>query len=424
MLRRPLRPVPLALTAAALAVVLTAGPAAAAPVPTFAPLATFAVGGEVAEILSATPDGRTLVYTDSELGRVGLVDISRPEAPRQLGTVDVGGSPTSVAVTPTSRYALVVVDTTADLARPSGHLSVVDLRSRTVVRTVDLGGQPDSVDIGPSGVFAAIAIENQRDEDLEVGGVEGGLPQLPGGYLAVVDLRGTVARWTVGRVDLAGLPGAAYAADPEPEFVDVNGADVAAVTLQENNAVALVDLARRRVVGSFSAGTVTRADADTADDGVVAFDDPLVAPREPDAVQWTLRGDLVTADEGDLAEEPSGGRGWTVFSPAGVVLWTAGASAEQALAAAGRYPDGRSDDKGAEFEGAEVARMRGTDLTFIGSERGDAVLVYETDRDAAPHLRQVLAVGDAPEGLLAIESRELFVTSNEDDGTISVFGLR
>lgn len=157
---------------------------------------------------------------------------------------------------------------------------------------------------------------------------------------------------------------------------------------------------------------------------MVAFDDPLVAPREPDTVQWTLRGNLVTADEGDLAEEPSGGRGWTVFSQAGEVLYSSGGDAEQALAVAGAYPDGRSDDKGAEFEGAEVARMRGVDYTFIASERGDAVLVYDTDRGDAPELLQVLPVGDAPEGLLAIPSRGLFLSSNEDDGTLSVFGLR
>ncbi|WP_222193406.1 hypothetical protein [Modestobacter italicus] len=424
MLRRPLRPVSAVLSLGTLAVLAAAGPAAAAPAATFAPLATVEVGGEVAEILSATPDGRTVVYTDSELGRIGLVDLSRPGTPRDLGSIDVGGSPTSVTVLTNARYALVAVDTTTDLARPSGHLAVVDLPRRAVVRTIDLGGQPDSIDVGPSGVFAAIAIENQRDEDLEVGDVEGGLPQLPAGYLSVVDLRGPVSAWTAARVELTGLPGAVYAEDPEPEFVDVDGRDIAAVTLQENNAVALVDLARQRVVGSFSAGTVTRTDADTSDDDVIAFDDTLVAPREPDAVQWTLRGNLVTADEGDLADEPAGGRGWTVFDQSGTVLYSSGGSAEQALAAAGAYPDGRSDDKGAEFEGAEVARMRGVDYTFIGSERGDAVLVYDTDRDAAPELLQVLPVGDAPEGLLAIPSRGLFVTSNEDDGTLSVFGLR
>ena len=35
----------------------------------------------------------------------------------------------------------------------------------------------------------------------------------------------------------------------------------------------------------------------------------------------------------------------------------------------------------------------------------------------------VLAVGDAPEGLVALERRGLFVASNEDDGSLSVFGL-
>ncbi|MQA32466.1 hypothetical protein [Modestobacter roseus] len=428
MLQRPLRPVhaavPAVVTAGLLTAVLAAGPASAVTPPTFQALATFPVAGEVAEIISATPDGRTVVYTDSALGQVGLVDLSRPTAPRQLGSIDVGGSPTSVTVLSNARYALVAVDTTTDLAQPSGHLAVIDLPRRAVVRTIDLGGQPDSIDVGPSGVFAAIAIENQRDEDLVVDDVEGGLPQLPAGFLSVVDLRGPVSAWTVDRVELTGLPGMVFPADPEPEFVDVDGRDIAAVTLQENNAIALVDLARKRVVHSFSAGTVTRTDADTVDDDVVAFDDTLVAPREPDAVQWTLRGELVTADEGDLFAEPAGGRGWTVFRQDGTVRWGSGASAEQALAAEGRYPDGRSDDKGAEFEGVEVSRMRGTDYAFIGSERGDAVLVYDIGRSATPRLLQVLPTGEAPEGLLAIESRELFVTSDEDDGTLSVFGLR
>ncbi|SFT43395.1 hypothetical protein SAMN05660657_00756 [Geodermatophilus amargosae] len=146
--------------------------------------------------------------------------------------------------------------------------------------------------------------------------------------------------------------------------------------------MALVDLRSRRVVGSFSAGTVTRADADTADDDVVAFDDPLTVPREPDAVQWTRDGHLGTADEGDLAPEPSGGRGWTVLSTSGQVLFSSGGSAERALDDAGLHPDSHSDDKGAEFEGAEVAPVRGATYAFIGSERGDAVLVYTSAASA------------------------------------------
>lgn len=415
-----------ALPAAALVVGSSLTPAGAAPggsAPSFTELATVEVAGEVAEILAVTPDGRTLLYTDSAAGEVGLIDLTRPERPVQLGAVGVNGEPTSVTVTRDGRYALVVVDTSTSFATPTGELAVVDLRSRTVVRTLALGGQPDSIALSPKGSTVAIAIENQRDEDAVVDGVEGGLPQAPPGFLAVVDLSGAPAGWTVGRVDLTGLEGALYPSDPEPEYVDISRDGIAAVTLQENNAVALVDLRSRTVVGSFSAGSVTRADADTTEDGVAVFDDALDAPREPDAVQWTPEGNLVTADEGDLAEEPSGGRGWTVFSPDGEVLYASGASAEQALATAGRYPDDRSNDKGAEFEGAEVADLRGTTYAFIGSERGDAVLVYAFDDEAAPRLLQVLPTGDAPEGLLAVQRQHLFLTSNEDDGTISVFRL-
>ena len=389
----------------------------------FGELTTFEVAGEVAEILATTPNGRTLLYTDSAAGEVGLVDLTRPRQPEQLGTIAVDGEPTSVAVSRHGRYGLVVVDTTEDLTQPSGNLSVVDLRTRQIITVIDLGGQPDAIAISPDGSVAAIAIENQRDEERVVAGVEGGMPQEPAGYLSVVDLKGKPSSWTAAAVDLTGLAGARYPNDPEPEFVDVNRDNVAAVTLQENNAIALVDLDRREVIGSFSAGEVTRTDADTEDDGTVAFDDELTAPREPDAVQWTPEGNLVTSDEGDLAEEPSGGRGWTVFSPTGEVLYAAGAAAEQALANEGYYPDGRSDDKGAEFEGAEVAALRGDTYAFIGAERGDAVLVYDFADEAAPELVQVLETGDAPEGLLAVNRKHLFLTSNEDDGTISIFQL-
>jgi DNA-binding beta-propeller fold protein YncE len=365
--------------------------------------APYAVSGEVAEILTATPDGRTVVYTDAGAGEIGFVDVSRPWALRELGTVELEGEPTSVTVTPDGQYALAAVDTTdGDFENPSGYLAVVSVAGRGLVRTIDLGGQPDSIALSPDGSVGAIAMENQRDEEIEVDGVEGGLPQLPVGFLANLDLTGSPADWTVSAVDLTNLPGAEFPLDPEPEFVDVNAAGIAAVTLQENNAIALVDLHSGTVLNSFSA-----------------------APREPDGIQWTDGGNLITANEGDYAESPAGGRGWTVFAPTGEVVWESGSSAERALADAGRYPDGRSDAKGAEFEGTEIGSYGWfgwkTEYAFIGSERGDAVLVYDMTDELNPVLTQVLPTGEAPEGVLAIPQRNLLLTSNEDAGTISVF---
>jgi len=82
----------------------------------FSELTTFDVEGEVAEILAVTPNGRTLLYTDSAEEELGLVDLSQPKQPKQLGTVQVDGEPTSVAVTRGGKYALVAVDTSSSLA--------------------------------------------------------------------------------------------------------------------------------------------------------------------------------------------------------------------------------------------------------------------------------------------------------------------
>ncbi|MCB1977591.1 MAG: hypothetical protein KDE66_11380, partial [Nitrosomonas sp.] len=77
----------------------------------------------VAEIIDASKDGKTLVYTDSQTKKLGFVDIKKPDQPKALGAIDVGGEPTSVAVA--GRFALVAVNTAPDFVAPSGHLHVV-----------------------------------------------------------------------------------------------------------------------------------------------------------------------------------------------------------------------------------------------------------------------------------------------------------
>jgi hypothetical protein len=87
------------LAAVTLATAAAAAPAAdhwqpgPATVRSFRPIATFNVpDGTSAEIVSATPDGRTLVYSDAVGERFGRVDISNPFAPVATGFLDVTGS--------------------------------------------------------------------------------------------------------------------------------------------------------------------------------------------------------------------------------------------------------------------------------------------------------------------------------------------
>lgn len=415
---------PVLLATACLGIALVAAPLGAAaakpqvgPINSFVRVATFDVVGEVAEIVTATTDGLTLIYTDSEVGEIGFIDISDPAAPSADGTLPVPGSPTSVTVTPNGAWALVATDTTdGDYTDPSGDLLVVDLATRAVTRTIALGGQPDSIAVSKDGRYAAIAIENQRDEDLN----DGELPQLPAGNLTIVDLVGAPAAWTTRVVALTELASAFEASDPEAEFVDINDDNVAAVTLQENNAVALVDLASGTVVDDWTAGVSTHL-ADTKDDRAISLTDSLTEEREPDSIGWTPAGNLAVANEGDLR---GGSRDWTIFSPAGGIVYTSGASLEVEAVRYSHYPDGRSDNKGVEPEGLEIGDFGNRQFAFVAAERGNFIAVYRLTDEASPTFVQLLPTGASPEGMIAVPSRGLLVSANEGDGTLSIFAGR
>lgn len=427
--------------AMALGSVLTAAQATTTPsLPQFERIATFnvcentscdraAVEETVAEITAVSRNGKTLIYTDSPQQVIGFVDIADPHAPKGRGVQRVGGEPTSVAVA--GDYALVAVNTSPSFSQPSGHLAVydiaacmADLATCAPVAQLALHGQPDSVAVSPDGRYAAVAIENERDEDVTVGGVEGGLPQSPPGYLAIVDLVGAPTTWSLRQVDLTGL--AAYAPeDPEPEFVSINEANIAAVTLQENNHIALVDLATGSVTRHFSAGTVTLRDVDATENGLIEFSATLShVPREPDAIAWLGNDYVATANEGDLA---GGSRGFSLFDSKGSVTFDSGRSFDYLAIRHGHFPEARADAKGSEPEGITVAQYGNRKFVFVGSERGSFVAVYEFDGQK-PIFKQLLPTGIAPEGLLAIPQRNLFVASTENDEEwrtqINIFALK
>ncbi|MEO3820807.1 esterase-like activity of phytase family protein [Plantactinospora sp. B24E8] len=390
----------------------------------------------VAEISTVSADGRTLIYTDALARRIGFLDITDPDRPRGLGTLsltelgDAEDEPTSVAVV--GPYVLVVVNTSADYTDPSGRLDVIRLADRKRVTSFDLGGQPDSIAISHDRRYAAIAIENERDEEATpAGGEEGDLPQAPAGFVQIVDLTGgTPTGWRTRKVALTNPDGTALPAltaaglagptDPEPEYVSINNRNQLAVTLQENNGVALVDLPSGRITTVFGAGTATVRGIDTEDDGGINLTGSITdMPREPDAVAWIDDRYLATANEGDWR---GGSRGWSVFdSRTGRVVWDAGNGFERLAVEYGLFNEDRSGKKGTEPEGIAVAEFNGVRYAFVGSERSNFVAVYDLSRPTAPVFRQVLPATNGPEGLLPIPSRNLLaVSSEEDDASVNV----
>lgn len=157
-----------ALAAALVATVpLAAGPDRVA---SFTPVATFNVPGGLgsAEIVTATPDGHRLVYSDAVSKRLGLIDLDDPASPVEIGAISLTGSPTSVAALPDGAYAVAAIQ--------PGELALVSLSPFAVVARLPIGQGPDSVAVTEvdGRVVAVVAIEN-----------EGALPE---GTLEVITL--------------------------------------------------------------------------------------------------------------------------------------------------------------------------------------------------------------------------------------------
>ncbi|MBO0346595.1 esterase-like activity of phytase family protein [Roseibium sp. CAU 1637] len=361
-----------------------------------------------AEIISATKDGNTLVFSDSPAEAVVFVDVSDATAPAPKGRVALDGEPTSVSVGASFAYA--GVNTSADYVNPTGHLAVIALSDMGITAKCDVKGQPDSVATSPDGKFVVIAIENERDEDLN----DGVIPQMPAGHLAIFDLDENGAPTNCDNVRIVDMTGFAEVAptDPEPEFVSINSRNQAVVTLQENNHLAIVDLATGEVTANFSAGKVTVENIPVKKDRMSDASGSIVdVPREPDAVAWLDDERFVTANEGDYK---GGSRGFTIWNVTGDVLFDSGAQMEHLGMETGHYPAKRASKKGTEPEGVAVGTFGGETYIFVNSERGNFVAVYK-DTGAEPEYVQILPTHVGPEGSIALPSRNLFVVANEVD---------
>lgn len=378
----------------------------------------------VAEISTVTPDGNTLIYTDAAAKRIGFVDIKDPAKPIGTGTLSLAelghkdDQPTSVAAV--KDHVLVVVDTTGgDFAHPTGRVDIVRVNDRTRVHSIDLGGQPDSIAISPDGTFAAIAMENQRNEEFTPPGKEeGDLPQPPTGFVQLIDLNGAPNTWKPRKADFdveaARKAGLDTPEDLEPEYVSINSRGQVAVTLQENNGIAVIDGRTGAVQKIFSAGSQSVQGIDTKEDDAIDQTGSITdTPREPDAIGWIGEDHFATANEGDWK---GGTRDWTIFDAGtGEVTWDAGNSVEQLAVRTGLHIEDRAESKGPEPEGLAITNIGGRPTALIASERSNFVAVYDVSDPKAPAFRQILPTTPGPEGVLPIPSRNLLAISSESD---------
>ena len=358
--------------------------------------------------VTASEDGMTLIYADGGMNAVGFVDIADPVNPIPTGYCQLDAVPTNVVTV--GPYVLVPVNDSKDFVNPAGRLMVIDIESQAVVAKVDLGGQPASIAISPDGKYAAIAIENERNQEIQ----DGFPPQLPAGFMVSIDLEGSPSSWTPTVIKFENLNSIRYPEDPEPNTVSINTANIAAVTLQENNAIALVDLMSKRILRVVAAGFVTLRGVDLTEDRVIMQNEiSFNVLREPGGVVWIDTRYFATVDEGNL---DGGSRGFTIFdSKDGRIVWTSGSSLEHLTAEIGHYPEMRSGDRGSEPKSVTLGRFKDADLLFVNSGRASIIFVYDVSNPISPTYLQTLPSGAGSDGLVTIPRRNLLIAGSALD---------
>jgi DNA-binding beta-propeller fold protein YncE len=222
----------------------------------------------------------------------------------------------------------------------------------------------------------------------------------------------------------------------EPEYIAISPDGAKAyVTLQEGNAVAVVDMINERMTGYHNLGT-TRHAADILFDGKIEFDRPMTGRREPDGIALAAKGRyFVTADEGDTEpaspDQPlSGGRTVSVFDAAtGTLLGDTGSQLDEAAFASQVYPERRSGKKGAEPEMLVSFELDGVPYVAVGMERAASVELISL---ADPYHPQVVSLGKiagdedkSPEGIahFTVNGEHYLLTANEMNGTVECFKI-
>lgn len=441
----------------------------------FSEIASIDIGDAgAAEISAYDPKTKRLfVVNNSTTNKIDVISLENLPGITVTGSISVlpyGGLVNSVAV---SDGLLAAAIESANKQAP-GKVVVFKTSDYSVVKVIPVGALPDMITFSPDGKYILTANEGEPSTDYLTD---------PLGTVSVISVK---QEYAVVNIDFSAFanaqtalqakglrvfgPKASFAQDMEPEYLTVSDdSRTAWVTLQENNAIARIDIASASVTDIFPLGfknynaEQNMIDPSDRDNKIDFRTWPVKGMYQPDAIAvLTDRGTpyLFTANEGDVREynafneakragtlilDPAafpaasalllseqlgrlnvtttlgdegkdndfeslysfGARSFSVWNGAtGALVYDSRNELEKKAVELSLYDDGRSDDKGVEPEGLALGVVGKTKLAFIGLERSDAVAVYNVTNPVLPSFLQMLKTGDAPEGVLFVPAKE------------------
>ena len=222
-----------------------------------------------AEIVAFHADSKRILTVNALSGKIDVLDAADPSIPTKVGEVS-GGENTTINSVAVRADGLAVATVEPENKTDAGELIFFDAGADTpgtVLGRVGVGALPDMVTITPEGDYALVANEGEPAEDYSVD-PEGSVAvvKLPDALKAATQADVRTADFTAFEGTLAdkgvhiyGQVGASTteAQNLEPEYIAVSGGK-AYVTLQENNAVAVVDIATATVEDVWPLGYTDR----------------------------------------------------------------------------------------------------------------------------------------------------------------------
>ena len=283
-------------------------------------------GGTRAEIAAYDPATKRIFAINLALLRVDVLDLSDPAAPVLEFTIPLIGAPNSIAI----RDGVVAVAIENAVKTNPGFVQFFTTGG-ALLSTVTAGALPDMITFTPNGKYVLVANEGEPNSYNQPTSVD------PEGSVSIIDMTVGAANLTQADVRNATFndaipktnpssirkygPNATLAQDLEPEYIAVShDSKTAWVTLQENNAIGILDIEKgefTRLVGlGFKDHSLPGNGLDASDSELSSSPRrgtnhianwPVFGMYFPDAIDSYHVGGttyLVMANEGDTRDYP------------------------------------------------------------------------------------------------------------------------
>mgnify|MGYP006251176109 FL=1 len=370
-----------------------------------------------AEVPAYDATSQRAFVVNAEDNSVDIIDMSTPSTPTLHHRLIISnGEPNSVAV---NSNGLVGVAVAVDPKQNNGLAMFFDVDG-TLIGSVPAGALPDMITFTNDGTKALVANEGEPNDDYDID---------PVGSVTIVDVSDTASLTAtqvgftsfnsqMATLEASGVrifgPNATVAQDLEPEYIAVAGDDsTATIVMQENNAVATLDLSTNTITGIHALGfkdySTMSFDLSDRDDGVNFQSwENVKGMYQPDAMTSFVAGDgatyYVSANEGDARDYDG---------------YSEEERAEDLNLDATSFPNGVSD--------ADLGRLKTTtaddcgdtdgdgDVDFICSYGARSFSIWEYD--STGDFVQVWDSGDEVEQLMAVNGQWIngYTGSRNDD---------